>query len=212
MATEKITKRTVDTAKSGKRDVFIWDTDTGGFGLKITPAGRKVYVLQYRYRGQLRRYTIGRHGAPWSPEKARVEAVGLLGQVSAGIDPAQKKREAREDPTMAELCDLYLAEGCTANKASTIATDRRILERHVKPLLGQRKSKSIVRADIERAQRDVAGSKTARDEKTGFRGRSIVRGGKGIANRMVDVVASMFEATTRRAASRSTPLRSARGS
>src|SRR5262249_53752719 len=105
----------------------------------------------------------------------------------------QTNRDARQDPTVAELCDLYLAEGCAANKASTITTDRRILARHVKPLLGQRKCKSIVRADIERAQRDVANGKTARDEKTGFRGRSIVRGGKGVANRMVDVLASMFE-------------------
>jgi hypothetical protein len=28
------------------RDVFVWDTEIKGFGLKITPAGRKIYILQ----------------------------------------------------------------------------------------------------------------------------------------------------------------------
>jgi integrase len=63
----------------------------------------------------------------------------------------------------------------------------------VKPLLGSRKVKSVMKADISRARREVAAGKTARDEKTGFRGRSIVRGGKGIANRMIAVLSAVFE-------------------
>jgi len=46
MAQAKITKRTVDAAKKGAKDAFIWDSDLRGFGLKVTPAGRKVYILQ----------------------------------------------------------------------------------------------------------------------------------------------------------------------
>jgi integrase len=189
----KITKRTVDAATASGRDSFIWDSDTPGFGLKVTAAGRKVYVLQYRSLGQLKRYTIGRHGAGWTPNGARTEALRLLAQVASGIDPAVEKRRLRDDLTVSELCKLYLEEGCAANKSSTIATDRRILDIHVKPLLGGRKVKSIIKGDIERARREVAAGKTARDEKTGFRGRSIVRGGKGASNRMLSVLSAIFE-------------------
>jgi hypothetical protein len=43
-----ISKRAVDQAKSGERDMFLWDDQVRGFGLKVTPAGAKVYVVQYR--------------------------------------------------------------------------------------------------------------------------------------------------------------------
>ena len=39
----KITKRAVDAAKPAKRDWFIWDTEVRGFGLKVTPAGNRVF-------------------------------------------------------------------------------------------------------------------------------------------------------------------------
>ena len=61
----KITKRQVDATRPKARDAFLWDSELKGFGLKITPAGRKVYVLQYRMGGRgtpCRRLTIGDHG------------------------------------------------------------------------------------------------------------------------------------------------------
>ena len=69
--TVKITKRTVDAAAHGERDLFLWDAEVKGFGLKVTPAGSKVYMLQYRMGGRdtpTRRYTIGKHGSPWTPD------------------------------------------------------------------------------------------------------------------------------------------------
>ena len=62
----KITKRTVDAAQANGADQFLWDSDLKGFGLKVTPAGNKVYILQYRKGGRgtpTKRVTIGRHGA-----------------------------------------------------------------------------------------------------------------------------------------------------
>ena len=76
------------------------------------PEGSAVsYILMYRTReGRQRRFTIGRHGAPWTPDTAREEAQRLLGKVVSGADPAADKREAREAMTVAELCDAYLAD------------------------------------------------------------------------------------------------------
>jgi len=104
----KITKRVVDAADAGKRDKFIWDTDTKGFGLKVTPAGNHIYVLQSRVGGKIRRYTIGKHGSPWTPDMARDEAIRLLGQIVDGKDPGKAKAEGAGDMTIAELCDRYM--------------------------------------------------------------------------------------------------------
>jgi hypothetical protein len=113
----KITKRAVDAVRPGDRDSFIWDTETKGFGLKVTPTGSRIYVLQARLSGELRRYTIGKHGSSWMPDKARTEALRLRGQIANGIDPAEAKNEAKRGLRIAELCDLYLVEGCDKKKA-----------------------------------------------------------------------------------------------
>ena len=62
MAEGRITKRTVDAAKARKADSYVWDQELPGFGLKVTPAGRKVYLVQYRLggrNGRTHRVTIG---------------------------------------------------------------------------------------------------------------------------------------------------------
>jgi hypothetical protein len=38
----KIAKRSVDAVRPGDSDTFIWDTETKGFGLKVTPAGGRI--------------------------------------------------------------------------------------------------------------------------------------------------------------------------
>jgi len=77
-----ITKRLVDSVGAGASDYFIWDTEISGFGLKVTPKGRKVYVVQYRLPGRStkRRFTFGPHGA-LTPAQARQRAQELLAQV-----------------------------------------------------------------------------------------------------------------------------------
>lgn len=213
----KLTKRTVDAARPGDRDAFLWDTDVPGFGLKVTALGKalpdgkrnggqKVYIFQYRLNGRQRRYRIGRHGAPWTLDKARKEAFRLLGLIVGGKDPADIRHEARHDLTVTDLCDLYLAEGVTTKKASTVAMDRSRIDRHVKPLLGRRRVRSITRADIEKLMRDVAAGRTARNVKTGFRGRSIVTGGKGVAARTVGMLGGIFRFAVDRGMRKDNPV------
>jgi len=81
MSLTRITKRAVDGVHSNSADQFLWDIELKGFGVKITPGGSKVYILQYRRGGRgspTRRITIGRHGA-LTPEQARKEAARLPG-------------------------------------------------------------------------------------------------------------------------------------
>jgi len=192
--TTKITKRVVDAVEPIEKDRFVWDAELKGFGLKTTPKGRKVYIAQYRLPGQsTRRYTIGQHGSPWTPTTARQEATRILGLVAAGLDPGEEKRLAKQDITMNELCDLYLEEGASAKKASTVEMDKSRIDAHVRPLLGKKRLKQVSKADVSRFVQAVAAGATSKDVKTGPRGRSIVRGGKGVANRSLGMLGAIFE-------------------
>jgi hypothetical protein len=188
MATLRITKRVVDAFRPG---ALVWDADVKGFGVRCQRAA-KVYILKTRINGKPRWLTIGRHGAPWTPETARREARKLLGEIAAGRDPAAEREDARRDLTIAELCDLYLAEGCLTKKASTLAIDRGRIERHIKPLLGKKHVQTLTKANVQRFLHDVATGKTAADIKTGHRGRAIVKGGKGTAGKAVALLGAIF--------------------
>ena len=97
MPTGHISKRSVDAFQSVAKDTYLWDDELSGFGLKVTPTGRKVYLVQYRLggrKGRVRRVTIGVHGRI-TPEQARIEAKRLLGQVAAGDDPQELKQQKK---------------------------------------------------------------------------------------------------------------------
>ena len=198
----KITKRIVDAAQPGERDEFIWDTDTKGFGLKVTPVGNRVYVLQSRVGGRMRRFTIGKHGSPWTPDKAREEAIRLLGQIADGKDPAEAKAKAEGDMSVAELCDRYMVAAERGEiitrfrrpkRQATLALDRSRIESHVKPLLGTKRLRDLTLNDLQVFMADIARGETAKDEKTGWRGRSRVRGGQGIASRTVGMLGGILQ-------------------
>ena len=56
----KITKRFVDLTIAEDKDITIWDDEIKGFHCKVTPKGKKVYMLYYRTKnGQQRKPSIG---------------------------------------------------------------------------------------------------------------------------------------------------------
>src|SRR5262249_15406913 len=200
----RIGLRQVRALKPGET---VWDASLSGFGARRQKSDAVSYVLYYRTgQGRQRWYTIGRHGAPWTPDTAREEAKRLLGDVAHKADPAAEKRTARNAQTVLELCDLYLADAEAGRlvtrrrapkKASTLATDRGRIERHIKPLLGRRAVTSVSRADVETFMFDVAGGKTAGKTKTKPRGLARVRGGKGTASRTVGLLGAIFSYAVR---------------
>jgi integrase len=193
MPIAKLTKRAIDALVPKAKRCTWWDTEISGFGLRLTPGGEGTYVLKYRFDHAQRWFTIGRHGSPWTPESARRQAFRILGDVARGIDPALQKQGGREAITFGELCDLYLAEGVTHKKASTIRADRGRIEHHLKPLIGKRRVKSIGRDDVERLLVDVANGRTAKVLEPGERPPgSTPTGGKGVAARCVELLGTLF--------------------
>ena len=145
---------------------IIWDTTVRGFHARRQRGPAVTYAVFYRTKeGRQRWHKIGRHGAPWTPEKAREQALSILGKVADGADPAAEKRARRRATTVAELCDAYLADAETGRvltrskepkKASTLAIDKGRVERHIKPLLGRLAASSTCRLASHRRERTSA--------------------------------------------------------
>ena len=174
MPREKISKRTVDAAEPGDRDYFVWDTAFTGFGLKVTPRGRKVYVYQYRMpapgeaaKTSPTRYTIGKHGTI-TPDEARKVAEKLAGMVANGVDPrAQDKarlaeaREAKRAATEQARLEGELAfstyadrwldhyENEKSRRASSVRQAKLIVENHLRPALGAKPMPHIGRTELQ---------------------------------------------------------------
>ncbi len=209
MAAGRITKRTVDSLQVTGKDYVHWDGELTGFGVRVRATGAKSFVAVYRTGGRnspQRRVTIGAVGKI-EADKAREEAKSIILQAELGQDRAAEKAKARAEMTFDKVCDLYLKEGCETKKASTLATDRGRIERHIKPLLGKKRIGEISRPDIEKFMRDVANGKTAADEKTKKRGRAIVEGGKGTATRTVGLLGGIMSFAVSRQLRPDNPVR-----
>ena len=61
----RLTKSAIDALPTSASDDVYWDAGLPGFGVKVTPKGRKVFIVLYRTGGagsKLRKYTIGPYG------------------------------------------------------------------------------------------------------------------------------------------------------
>jgi integrase len=189
-------------------EAIVWDAVLTGFGARRRQGEAVWYCVKYRTEeGRQRWQTIGRHGAPWTPETARAEARRILGEVAHGADPAGEKRAQRQAMTVAQLCDAYIADAeagrlltrrGTSKKPSTLATDRGRIVRHVKPLLGRLTVGAVNRDDVEGFMHKVAEGETAARIKTGRHGLARVAGGKGTATRTMGLLGAVFAYAVRR--------------
>jgi integrase len=197
----KITKKSVDGlgVSRGTSETILWDSEIKGFGIRTRSGRSKTYILHYRAgKGRaapLRKITIGKHGSPWTPETARTEAKRLLGVVADGRDSCRDRRADKRTITLTELCDLYLKEGTSHKKASTIRNDRSRIEHHIKPLIGRKRVDALTRGEIERLLVDVKEGKTAAQKRSNEKKRpagSLPTGGTGVAGQCVTLLSTLL--------------------
>ena len=120
----------------------------------VTPAGSKTYIVEYRpgFGGrvtQKRRYTIGRHGCPWTPDTARAEAKRILSLVAAGRDPAAEKNCGRINAgdTLIEVVPVYIEKYAKVKQKSWPKT-LRSFNCDILPYIGKKNVSDITRQDI----------------------------------------------------------------
>lgn len=188
-AQQRLTRRTVEAATKAADRYTVWDSDLKGFGLRVEPSGTKTYVVRYRIgggrTGTLRQFKIGRANK-LTPDEARDQAKSALALVEMGKDPQAERVEARQTPTVAALCEIYMAEGVSTKKASTIALDTIRIERHIKPLIGGRKITELGAGDVERMMNAIA------DGKVKSADHPHARGGRTAATKSVKLLRAIY--------------------
>src|SRR6516164_6506396 len=183
----RLTKSAIDALPASPSDVVYWDTGFPGFGVKVTPKGRKVFVVLYRIGGagsRLRKYTVGPYGRV-TLHQARVAAQKVFAAKLEGRDPAGEKREAKRRIVadgVEDLLEAFIAQRLSQNRS--VAEISRLLRREVgKPWagrsiheIGKRDVVEVISA-IEQRGAPVAANKTLKSIKTFLRwcvGRAII--------------------------------------
>jgi integrase len=183
----KLTKSAIDALPIPKSDVVYWDAAFPGFGVKVTPKGRKVFVVLYRTGGagsKLRKYTIGPYGRV-TLHQARVAAQKVFVAKLEGRDPAAEKREAKRRivaDRVEDLLEAFIAQRLSQNRSAGEIS--RLLRREVgKPWagrsiheIGKRDVVEVISA-IEQRGAPAAANKTLKSIKTFLRwcvGRAIL--------------------------------------
>ena len=168
-----ISRRTVEALPVGERETVFWDHELLGFGVRVYPSGRKVYLVQTRSGGKSRRVTIGRHGV-LSAEQARRKAAQLIASIKSGEEPARPRSPPDAGPTIAEVAERYMKEHVTVRcKPSTARACRYTLDRYLLPVFGARPLGTIGREEVAALQ--------YRLHKT-----------PSMANRVIDILSRLF--------------------
>lgn len=118
---------------------FLRDQALAGFGLRITAANVRSFILERRVEGKVRRITLGRLGE-LNVEQARRKAQALTGKIAMGINPIAEKERDR-------ICAITLAQAFGAFKRARKELRERTLydyERLLKAPFGDWQSRPLV--------------------------------------------------------------------
>lgn len=156
MTSTRLTKRVVEQVQAGTKEQILWDDDVTGFGVRVRPSGKRVYIFKYRTLDGLQgKLTLGTHGN-LTVDQARTLAKKHAHAVSQGANPARDKSELRAAPSLADLCDRYLLQHAKPHKKARSAdSDGKLIENHIKPRLGKLAAHTITRADISELHHDL---------------------------------------------------------
>ena len=149
--TDKLVKE-IEAPETSNR--ITYDTDIKGFGVRVTAAGAKAFILNYRAGGRERRYTIGAY-PDWSVAAAREEAKELKRPINRGEDPMGERHSARAAPTVKDLAERYTEEHLPKKRPSSRQDDQAMIDQIILPRLGKFKVADVRHADIDRLHREV---------------------------------------------------------
>ena len=203
LATEKLTKRHIDSLRATSKPYRHYDTELKGFGVLVLPSGTKSYIVEYRPDGGGRnvakkRMTLGRVGE-LTPDQARAIARDRLADVRRGTDPLSDRQTKRRELKLAEFIDQWDHDspaGKRSGKPMTEPARTYMLARlrhHVVPILGAKRISEVTVDDVNNMIRRIARGETAKDglsEKK--RGRIKVRGGEGAALKVASSLSIIF--------------------
>lgn len=162
------------TPPEGKNRIYRFAGSVPGLAIRVTDNGRKHFLYCYT-TGELdargmrieRRVSLGVEStkAEGGMERAKDAAVAMAAKVASGEAPETKRQqtkrlreqqqEAAKEIAIGKLIDRYITEWAKPNKKTWGEDDSR-LNKVVRPVWGERKAKSITRADVDALVAPVA--------------------------------------------------------
>lgn len=123
----KLTKTFIDKVQPPAEGYTMhWDDSLKGYGLRVTAAGKRVFVAQGRVLGKAVCFTIGPFGE-WTEFEAREKARKVLQGMREGIDPRDvKKADEATRVTLRQVADAYMGRPGKLKDSS-----KSEIERHV---------------------------------------------------------------------------------
>jgi integrase len=160
----------------------------GGFGVRVQPGGKVVYVVKYTTETGPKMKTLDGDVTHYKTvEEARAKARDWLNRLNQdGIDPKHG-----DDDTMQQVMDFYVA-GLKSGKArrkmkGVPASDKHVRcvlsawNTHCKTKLGPKAPKEVTRATISKLHDEISDQWKVQSKGKG----SNLRGGQYIANRVI---------------------------
>lgn len=141
-------KRSKPAAKAYKLN------DENGLYLYITPAGGKSFRFDYAMNGKRATLTIGKYPAV-SLSEARAAAEQARNQIANGINPAEKKKQAKQEQkarllnTFEHLARQWYAANLHRWKSDNAARIMGYLEKDVFPYIGDKQLDDVRVADVK---------------------------------------------------------------
>jgi integrase len=173
----KLTKSAIDALPTLSKDIVYWDRGCPGFGVKVTPKGRKVFIVLYRGVGsRLRKYTVGPYGRV-TLHQARAAALKIFAARTEGRDPGTEKQQARRRlvaDRVEDVVEFFITEHVSKTRSAREIS--RLLRREVIPKWGTRSVHEIGRRQVIELVNDVA-----------------ARGAPSAANKLLKVIKTLFE-------------------
>lgn len=123
-----LNKKYIDSLKPQDKDYCVWDLAITGFGCKVTPKGRKVFLYLYRNADKKKvRLTLGKYG-PITVEMARAKVRSIISKINDGVDIQQEKQQAQTKAKTSilfkDFWDVFERKHRATNKKTTVNKSR----------------------------------------------------------------------------------------
>jgi integrase len=140
--------RKLPAPESGNK--VTYDDAVKGFGIRVTAAGGRAFILNYRRKLDLRERRITLGSFPdWSTTAAREEARRLKRAIDGGADPVGEQEENRAAATVADLCARFERDYLPRNRPSTQRVYKQQIRTEIMPTFGKSKVRAVSHADVD---------------------------------------------------------------
>lgn len=145
--------KSLEAPTKGNR--VTYDDKISGFGVRVTSAGKKAFVLNYRFKGRERRITIGAY-PEWTVLAARKRAEEYRLQITNGIDPLEVRQSQYAAPTMRDVFARYDAEYLPKLADRSAADVRSMFKTFILPKIGAKKVEDVTFDDCSAIHRFIS--------------------------------------------------------